>query len=154
LKIVVKSNTYSLKYEATLFSARKAASYLLWDADIIFMFVSATALFPARLPDEMELTKRFEEATAYASVNANTLEQHKPYPIIRAKRIPTKYGLSVVLILRIAETNIVQIFLPIRYGEVMSDADIDAINSKAVSLHLVYEGVCESSKSYLLAIES
>jgi len=27
-------------------------------------------------------------------------------------------------------------------------------NSKAVSLHLVYKGVCESSKSYLLVIES
>jgi len=56
------------------------------------MFVSATALFPASLPDNMDLTKRFEEATAYASVNANTLEPHKLYPIIRAKRIPTKYG--------------------------------------------------------------
>jgi len=117
------------------------------------MFVSATALFPARLPDDMDLTKRFEEATAYASVNVNALEPHKLYPIIRAKRIPTKYGLSVVLTLRIAESKIVQVFLPKRYTDVVSDADIDAINSKAVSLHLVYKGVCESSKSYFLAIE-
>jgi len=82
----------------------------------------------------MDLTKRFEEATAYASVNVNTLEPHKMYPIIRAKRIPTKYGLSVVLTLRIAENNNVQVFLPKRYIDVMTDADIDAINSKAVSL--------------------
>jgi len=54
----------------------RAASYLLRDADIIFVFVSATALFPARLPDIMDLTKRFEEATAYASVNVKTLEPH------------------------------------------------------------------------------
>ena len=118
------------------------------------MLVSATALFPARLPDEMDFTKRFEEATAYASVNVNTLEQHKLYPIIREKIKPTKYGLSVLLNLRIAETNIVQVFLPKRYGEVVSDADIDAINSKAVSLHLVYKELCESSKSYILVNES
>jgi len=130
-----------------------AASYLLLEAEFIFVFVSATALFPARSPDDMNLTKRFE-ATAYASVNFNTLEPHMLYAIIRGKRIPTKNGLSVVLTLRIAETNNVQVFLPKRYSDVVSDADIDAINSKAVSLYLVYKGVCESSKSYLLAIRS
>jgi len=59
-----------------------------------------------------------------------------------------------VLILRIAESNIVQVFLPKRYSDVVSDVDIFDINFKAVSLHLVYKGVCESSKSYLLAIET
>jgi len=90
----------------------------------------------------MDLTKRFEEATAYALVNVNTLEPHKVYAIIRAKIIPTKYGLSVVLPLLIAETNNVKHFLPKHYSAVVSDADIDAINSKAVSLHLMYKGVC------------
>jgi len=102
----------------------------------------------------MDLTKRFEEANAYASVNVNTLEPNKLYAIIRAKRIPTKYVLSFVMILRISETNIVQVFLPKRYSDMVSDADIYDINSKAVSLYLVFKGVCESSKSYLLAIES
>ena len=59
-----------------------------------------------------------------------------------------------MLTLRIAETNIVQVFLPKHYSDVVSDEDIDAINSKAVTLLLVYKGVCESSKSYLLAIET
>ena len=36
----------------------------------------------------------------------------------------------------------------------MTDADLDGINSKAFSLNLVYKGVCDSSKAYLLAIES
>jgi len=58
-----------------------------------------------------------------------------------------------MLTLRIFETNIVQVFLPERYIELVSDTDIDAINSKVVSLHLVYRGVCESSKSYLSATE-
>ena len=89
------------------------------------MFVSATALFRARSSDEMDLTKRFEEATAYASINVNTLEPHKLYPIIRAKRIPIKYGPTVVLTLRIAENYNDQVFLPKRYSDVMSDADIE-----------------------------
>jgi len=118
------------------------------------MFVSATALFPARSSHDMDLTKRFEKATAYSSLNVNTLEPHKLYPIIRAKRIPTKFGPSIVLTLRIAETNIVKVFLPKRYSDMVSDSDIDAINSKAVSLHLANKGVCESSKTYILAIES
>ena len=78
------------------------------------MFLSATAFFPARSSDEMDLTKRFEESTAYASVNVKTLEPYKLYPIVRAKRIPAKYGPRVVLNLRIAETNIVLVFLPKR----------------------------------------
>ena len=120
-----------------------------------WMLTSLSCLFqPLLCFPHVCRTKRFEEATAYASVNANTLEPHKLNPIIRAKRIPTKYGLSVVLTLRIAENNIVQVFLPKRYSDVVFHSDIDDINSKAVLLHLVFKGVCESSKSYLLAVES
>ena len=101
-----------------------------------------------------DLAKRFEEATAYASVNVTSLEPHKLYPIIKAKRIRTKYVPTVVLTLRVSKTYIVQVFLLKLYSEIMSDTDIDSINSKAVSLHLVYKGFCESSKAYLLAIGS
>ena len=101
----------------------------------------------------MDLAKSFEVATAYTSVNLTSLESNKLYPIFRAE-ITTKYGPTVLLTLRVSETGIVQVFLPKRYSDVMSDEDMDSINSKAVSLHLVYKGVCEISKSYLLAIES
>jgi len=100
------------------------------------------------------LAKRFDEATVYESVNVNSLQPHIFYAILKAKRIPTKYGPSIVLTIRISETRIVQVFLPKHYSEVMSDTDINDITSKAVSLHLVYKGICEFSKAYLLAIES
>jgi len=111
-------------------------------------------MFPARLPADIDITKCYEEATAYASVIVTSLEPHKIYPIIRAKTIPTKYGSKVVLTLGVSETSIVQVFLLKFYRKIISDTDIYSINSKAVSLHLVYKGVCESPKSYLLAIES
>jgi len=88
-----------------------AASYLLLDADDIFLFVSATSLFYARSEVDMsyvmDLAKRFKEATAYPSVNVTSMEPNKLYPIVRAKRISTKYVPTVLLTLRISETNIV-----------------------------------------------
>jgi len=72
----------------------RAASYLLRHADVIFLFVSATAMFHARSEIDMrrvmDLAKRFEEATAYTSVNLTSLEPNKLYPLIRAKRMTTK----------------------------------------------------------------
>jgi len=122
----------------------RGAPYLLLDVDVIFLFVSATAaLCHTRLLDDMnrvmDLAKRFEKATAYASVNVTSMEPHKFYPIVSAKRISTQYGPTLVLTLRISETSIVQIFLIKRYSEVMSDADVDSIHSKALALYLVYK---------------
>ena len=136
----------------------RAASCLSADAEVIFLFVSSAALFHARSEDAMSrvmnLGNRFEEATAYSSVNVTSLELNKLCLIVWAKRISTKYGPTVLLTLRVSETSIVQVFLSKRYSEVLSDDDMDSINSKAVALHLLYKGACESSKSYLLAIES
>jgi len=116
----------------------RAASYLLLDADVIFLFVSA-ARSEEEMSRVMDLAKRFEEATAYTLVNLSSLDPKKLYPIVRAKSITTKYGPTVLLSLRVSETSIFQVFLPKRYSDVMSDEDMDNINSKAVSLHLVYK---------------
>jgi len=55
-----------------------SASYLLRDADVIFLFVSATAMFHARSEVDvsrvMDFAKRFEEAT---SANLTSLEPNK-----------------------------------------------------------------------------
>jgi len=100
----------------------------------------------------MDLAKQFEENTSCNSVNTNSLEINKLYPTVRAKRIATKYGQTVLLSTRDSEASIIQIFLPKRYCAEISDDDMDKINSKAVSLNLVYKGICETSKSYLLAL--
>jgi len=102
----------------------------LQEADDIYLFVSTTA----SLPTVMDLVKRFEEATAYASASVTSLEPYKPYPITRAKRISTKYGLVVVLTLRDSDTGVVQVFLTQRYSDFMTDTDLDSIISKAVSI--------------------
>jgi len=103
---------------------------------------------------KMDLAKRFEKATSSTLVNISSLEMNKLYPIVRAKRINTKFGSTVLLSIRDSEPKIVQIFLPKRYSDVVSDDDMGKNNSKAVSLNLIYKGICDTSKSYLLAIES
>jgi len=102
----------------------------------------------------MYLAKKFEEATSCKTININSLEKEKLYPIARAKRITSKYGPTVLLTVRVSESCVVQIFLQKRYSAVISDDDVDKISNSAVSLNLVYKGMCETSKSYLLAIES
>jgi len=95
----------------------------------------------------MDLGKRFEEATAYASVSVSSLEPHKQYPIVRAKRLSTRFGMSVGFSLRASDTSVVKVFLPQSYSDVVTDADMESINSGAVALNLVYKDVCETSKA-------
>jgi len=76
------------------------------------------------------------------------------YPIVRVKRLNTKFGPTILLSTRDSDENIIHLFLAKRYIDVVPEDDMDKINSKAVSLNLVYKGICDTSKSYLLAIES
>ena len=62
--------------------------------------------------------------------------------------------MSVVFTLRKPDANVVQVFLPQRYSDIVSEADILSINSECTDMNLVYKGVCESSKAFILAIES
>jgi len=101
----------------------------------------------------MYLAKRFEEATSSTSVNISSLVVNMSYPIVRAKRINTKFVSTILLSIRDSDVNIVQIFLPKLYSDVVSDYDMEKINSKAVYLNLVYKDNCDTSKMYFLAID-
>jgi len=94
----------------------------------------------------LDLSKRFAEVTAYATVNISSLEVNELYPIVNAKRVTTIYGTTVLLSIRESEARIVQLFLHKQYCAVISDDDMDKINIKAVSLYLVYMVLCETSK--------
>ena len=74
--------------------------------------------------------KRFEEATACATVNISSLEINKLYPIANARRMTTKYGPTVLLSIRESEAGLVQLFLNKSYFAVTSGDDMDKINTK------------------------
>jgi len=98
--------------------------------------------------------KKFEEATWCKTVSIGTLELNHKYPIIRAKRITTKIGSTVLMTIRDSQEDPAQTFLQKRYSDIMSDDDIQKLHKIAVFLYLPYRGVCVTSKSYFLAIEA
>jgi len=73
------------------------------------------------------------------------------YPTVRTKRINTKLVSKFLLSIRDPYEKIVQIFLQKRHSDVVSDDEMEKINSKAVYLNLLYKGICDTSKSFLLA---
>jgi hypothetical protein len=101
----------------------------------------------------MFLNKKFQDAASSYAVKINTLEVAGKYRITAAERVNTNYGPTVLLSIKESQHNIVKVFMPKRYSSVFDDDDIETINSQKVSLNLIYKGICEKTKSYILAIE-
>jgi len=80
------------------------------------------------------------------------VERIRKYPIIKAKRITTKFGPALVLSIRDSQDGPAHVFLPKRYS-VMKDDDTEKIITSAVSLNLVYSCAFPATKAYQLAIE-
>ena len=103
---------------------------------------------------QMELSKKFQMATSCHVVNIDSLEVDRKYPIVKAERVTTRFGESILLCIQNSITlNLFKIFLPKRYAETFTDDDFNAINSEKVKLNLIYTGMCAQTKSFNLAIE-
>ena len=82
--------------------------------------------------------RKFAEASSTRSVNISSLEKKKPYSIIRAERLQTKYGISVLLTIWTSSTDTVRVFLPRRFTLVFSDLYIDMINDGMIKINLFF----------------
>jgi hypothetical protein len=101
----------------------------------------------------MDLSKRFAEAsTSSQTISVGSLDFGKNYPILYAKRMASKYGSTVLLTLQTSSDPVLT-FLPKRYADAVSDYDIMKIQNRDVSLHLVFKGVYETTKAFVLAVE-
>jgi len=102
----------------------------------------------------MELSKKFQMATSCHVVKIDSLEIDRKYPVIKAERVTTRFGESILLCIQNSTTlNHFKIFLPKRYAETFTDDDLNAINTEKVKLNLIYKGMCDQTKSFNLAIE-
>ena len=90
----------------------------------------------------MELDRKFEIATSFRSISLGSLETEHAYPIVHVERINTRYGQSFLVAMMNSPSSSVRFFLPRRYGDVVSDEDLNAINSQRVALLLIYNGTC------------
>jgi len=52
----------------------------------------------------------------------------RPYPILYARRLTTKFGPTLLLTLQAEENMNIKIYLPRRYAEGFDDQDIEDIN--------------------------
>jgi hypothetical protein len=98
------------------------------------------------ISETINLVKKFEMFTWDKTVSVCVLERNRKYLIIRAKRLKTRICPALVLTFRDSQEDLAQVFLPRRYSDVVSDDHIEKFNIHAVSLYLVYSGVCEATK--------
>jgi hypothetical protein len=106
----------------------------------------------------MALSQRFGEVTCDI-VHVNTLKVDQKYPIVKAERVKTRYGDTILLSIRdlLSVGNstplLMKVFLPKRYAQVFTEDDISNINSGPAALSLIFKGQCKDSNSVILAIE-
>ena len=101
----------------------------------------------------MKLDRKFEIPTSYRSVSLGSLEPDRAYPIVHAERKNTRYGHSVLVAIMDSPSSSVKVFLPKRYGDVVSDEDLEDINAQRVALLLIYKRTCLRPNSYILDLK-
>ena len=107
----------------------------------------------------MALSQRFSDVSC--DVHISTLKVDQSYPIVKAEKVKTRYGETVLLSIRDPQNlsvrdlspALLKVFLPKRYSTVITDADITAINDEQIRWNLISKGVCERTNTYVLAIE-
>ena len=100
----------------------------------------------------MELVKKFHEESTCDVIPIDKLQVEVKNLILRAERVYTRYGPSIVLTLQGPESRRYKVYLHRRYYWLVTDDDIIAINEKQVVLHLVYKETCRQSQQHLLTI--
>ena len=102
----------------------------------------------------MALSQRFSDVTCDV-VHISSLKVEQTYPIVKAERVKTRYGETVLLSTRDSQslsvkdltTALLKVFLPKRYAAVITDADISSINDEQICWNLIYRGLCEKTKT-------
>jgi hypothetical protein len=100
----------------------------------------------------MDLTSKFHEEATCDLIPVDNLQVEVKNLILRAERVSTRYGPSIVLTLRGPESQRYKVYLPRRYSAQVTDDDITAINQHHAVLYLVYKGTCRSTSQHLLNI--
>ena len=107
----------------------------------------------------MALSQRFSDVSCDV-VHTSTLKVDQSYPIVKAERVKTRYGETVLLSIRDPQNlsvrylspALLKVFLPKRYATVITDADISSINDELMHWNLISKGVCERTNTYVLQL--
>ena len=94
-------------------------------------------------------------------VHVCSLKFEQKYTIVKAERVKTRYGETVLLSIKYPQNQsakdltpaLLKVFIPKSYATVITDADISSINDEQIHWNLIYRGLCEKTRTYVLAIE-
>jgi hypothetical protein len=100
----------------------------------------------------MDLTQRFTEAGHQKCLSVKELALGRPYTIMNVARKSTKFGNTLLVTLQDGE-DILSIFLPKRYVCAFTDEDIKNINDKVIKYTVIYNGVNDTDKSYMMSLQ-
>jgi hypothetical protein len=81
----------------------------------------------------------------------NQMVKDRCYPIVFAERVTTHLGQTVQLVIEDSGAHFL-IYLPKRYARVVSDEDMEQINSDQIWWTIVYKGFCLSRHLALLEV--
>jgi hypothetical protein len=95
--------------------------------------------------------KKFQEAASIYPIKINIMEEDRKHPITKAEKMDTKFGPTVLLSIKESQYNFVKYLC--RNGVDRSSLTKEFIKSQRVTLNLMYRGICEKTKSYILTIE-
>jgi putative AlgH/UPF0301 family transcriptional regulator len=101
----------------------------------------------------MDIVQRFKAANLCRHVNVASLEIGRPYSIQYAELVNIRFGSSVVMVLQHSTTGTVRVFIPRRYGVLISDEDITNINTRAATLSFAFGGTCPTTNSDIISLE-
>jgi hypothetical protein len=102
---------------------------------------------------QMDLRRRIAELESCHYLSVRSLEPDRTYSILRAERMQTKYGPTIVLTLVDSPERLVRVFLPRRFYSVFTEDDNSIINTSKDKLSLICKGTCIDTKAFKIANE-
>jgi hypothetical protein len=100
----------------------------------------------------MDLVRKFDEEAPCDIIPIDNLQVDVPHPILRAERVYTRYGPTILFTLQGPESRRYRVYLPRRHAALVTDDDIIEINDRKAVLNLVFKGTCLNIKTDLLRL--
>ena len=98
----------------------------------------------------MDVCGKFGLCNNSTTIRLSSLDINRKYQIMSAERTSTRYGPAILLTIYTSHAAVARTFLPRRYTELVTSADVSAINSGEIQLALVYRGQEPNTNSFIV----
>jgi len=92
-----------------------------------------------------QMEQKFHQATSSRLVPASSLVVGRRYPILGGERAETRFGPTIIFRLTDSNSSIIKICLPKRYANVLTDDELNTLNTGSEAYDLISEGMCQNA---------